>query len=200
MTAPERSPERDDAIAALLPNVPFDGWTYRALRTGLGPAGAEDAELLFPGGAIDMIEAYCDLADRKMAEGAAGLGLETMRLSERVRAVLALRFRQNRVHKEAVRRALGILALPRNARRAAASTARTVDAIWQLVGDRTANFSWYTKRVTLASIYTATVLFWITDQSEEDEATMRFLDRRLGELGRITQLSRRAGGLIRRPA
>jgi len=33
---PERSPERDAAIAAMLPNVPFDGWTFRALRTGLG--------------------------------------------------------------------------------------------------------------------------------------------------------------------
>jgi len=201
MQTPEQSPERDAAIEALLPNVPFDGWTYRALRTGLGTAGrAADAELLFPGGAVDMIEAYCDLADRKMGEGAAGLGLDTMRLSERVRAVLALRLRQNRAHKEAVRRALGILALPRNARRAAASTARTVDAIWRLVGDRAVNFSWYTKRVTLASIYTATVLFWIADQSEEDEATMDFLDRRLGDLGRITRLRRRAGALIRPPA
>ena len=32
---PERSPERDAALEAMLPNVPFDGWTYRALRTGL---------------------------------------------------------------------------------------------------------------------------------------------------------------------
>ena len=28
--APERSPERDAAIAAMLPHVPFDGWTIRA--------------------------------------------------------------------------------------------------------------------------------------------------------------------------
>ena len=65
---PERSPERDAAIDALLPNVPFDGWTYLALRRGLASIGVapEEAELLFPGGAADMIEAFCDLADRRM--------------------------------------------------------------------------------------------------------------------------------------
>jgi ubiquinone biosynthesis protein COQ9 len=190
---PERSPERDAAIEALLPNVPFDGWTMRALRGGLSAIGQPeaDAELLFPGGAADMVEAFCDLADRRMEEGAAGLDLPAMRFAERVRAVLALRLRQNRVHKEAVRRAVGLLALPRHAGLAARCTGRTVDAIWHTAGDRAADFSWYTKRAILASIYTATVLFWVRDQSEDDAATLAFLDRRLAELGRITRLRRR---------
>jgi len=199
---PERSPERDAAIDALLPNVPFDGWTIRALRAGLRAIGQSeaDAELLFPGGAADMVEAYCDLADRRMAEAAAGLDHAAMRLPERVRAVLALRLRRNRGHKEAVRRAVGLFALPRHAGLAARCTARTVDAVWHAVGDRTADFSWYTKRAILASIYTATVLFWIRDQSEDDAATLAFLDRRLAELGRITRLRRRVAGRFRRRA
>ena len=64
---PERSAERDTAIEALLPNVPFDGWTMAALRGAAGP----DADLLFPGGVLDMVEAYCDLGDRWMEQGAA---------------------------------------------------------------------------------------------------------------------------------
>ena len=39
MTPPERSAERDAAIAAMLPHVPFDGWTRRALRMGLTDIG-----------------------------------------------------------------------------------------------------------------------------------------------------------------
>lgn len=199
---PERSPERDAAVDALLPNVPFDGWTLRALRAGLRAIGQSeaDAELLFPGGAPDMVEAYSDLADRRMEEAAAGLDLAAMRLPERVRAVLALRLRQNRGHKEAVRRALGLLALPRHAGLAARCTARTIHAIWHAVGDRATDFSWYTKRAILASIYTATVLFWIRDQSDDDAATLAFLDRRLAELGRITRLRRRVAGRFRRRA
>ena len=97
----------------MLPHVPFDGWTRRALRAGLADIGMapEDAEQLFPGGAADMIEAFCDWADRRMEEGAAALD-PALRLHQRVRAVIALRLEQNRPHKEAIRRALALLALP----------------------------------------------------------------------------------------
>ena len=79
--APERSPERDAAIAAMLPHVPFDGWTIRALRMGLADIGvaADEAELLFPDGAPDMIEAYCDWADRGMEAEAATLDFAARR-------------------------------------------------------------------------------------------------------------------------
>jgi ubiquinone biosynthesis protein COQ9 len=193
MRAPERSPERDAAIDALLPNVPFDGWTMRALRQALAASGQEpeDAPLLFPGGAADMIEAYCDLADRRMEGEAARLDMALLRVPARVRAVIALRLRQNRPHKEAVRRALGVLALPGNGRVGFACTARTVDAIWHAAGDRSADFSWYTKRATLAAVYSATLLFWVRDTSEEDAATLAFLDRRLDGVGRIGRVRRR---------
>jgi ubiquinone biosynthesis protein COQ9 len=197
---PERSPERDAAIGALLPNVPFDGWTYKALRMGLRSAGLaeEDAELLFPGGAADMIEAYCDLADRRMEEEAATLGLSEMRLTQRVRALIALRLRHKRPHREAIRRALSVLALPQHAGLTAACTARTVDAIWHAAGDTAADFSWYTKRAILAGVYSSTLLFWLTDDSEEDEATLAFLDRRLADVGRIGKLRGRLESLVRR--
>src|SRR3984957_20662295 len=106
--APKKNPERDAAIAAMLPHVPFDGWTFRALRMGLAAIGVptDEAELLFPGGAADMIEAFCDWADRGMETEAATLDLAARRVHERVRAVIALRLEQNRPHKEAIRRAL----------------------------------------------------------------------------------------------
>ncbi|MBV9736269.1 MAG: COQ9 family protein [Acidisphaera sp.] len=190
---PERSEERDAALTALLARVPAQGWTFSALRAALRDIGAEPegAELLFPGGAADMIEAFCDLADRRMAAEAAGLDLGARRLPARVRALIALRLAQHRAHREAVRRALGILALPRHAGLAATCTARTVDAIWHAAGDRSADFSWYTKRATLAGIYTATVLFWLRDAAEDDTRTLGFLDRRLADIGRIGALRRR---------
>lgn len=202
MQPPERSPERDAAIDALLPNVAFDGWTSRALRTGLIAAGRDpdDAALLFPGGAADMIEAYFDLADRRMEAGAAAIDRAEMRLPARVRAVIALRLRQNQPHKEAVRRAMGVLALPGNARTGLAISARTVDAIWHAAGDRAADFSWYTKRATLAGVYGATLLFWLRDASEADADTLAFLDRRLagvGRIGRVRRLMGEAAGRLR---
>ena len=191
--SPERSPERDAAIAAMLPHVPFDGWTLHTLRRALADIDVppDEAELLFPGGTADMIEAFCDVADRRM-EAAATLDHASMRLHERVRAVIALRLAQNRPNKEAVRRAVALLALPSHARLAAACTARTVDAIWHASGDRSTDFSWYTKRAILGVVYGTTLLYWLRDNSEDDAATLAFLDRRLSGVGHIGSLRRRA--------
>jgi len=191
---PERSPERDAAILALLPNVPLDGWTIAGLRAAAGP----DADLLFPGGVRDMIETYVDLGDRQMVEGAAALDLLGRRLPTRVREVIALRFRQQRDNREAIRRALSILALPGNAGRAVAATARTVDSVWYAAGDTSADLSWYTKRAILAGVYGATLLYWLQDYSMDDEDTLAFLDRRLAGVGRITQFRRRTDAFVQR--
>jgi ubiquinone biosynthesis protein COQ9 len=198
ITTPERSAERDAALDSMLPNVPFDGWTMRALRRGLTAAGGAegDAEMLFPGGVPDMLDAFCDLADRRMQEAVPAFG--TMGLSSRVRTVIALRLQQNRPHKEAIRRALAIMGLPRNAGLAARCTARTVDAIWHAAGDTSADFSWYTKRAILTVIYSATLLFWLRDSTEDDAATLAFVDRRFAALGRFGRLRKRAGSLIGR--
>lgn len=197
---PERSPDRDDAIAAVLAYVPEAGWTRGALRSAMHDLGhpPEDADLLFPAGPADLVEAFVDWTDRRMEHEATSLDLARRRLPERVRALIVLRLAQHGEHKEAVRRAMAIMALPRHARMAARTLARTVDAIWYAAGDQAADFSWYTKRATLAGVYTATLLFWLADDSDDAAATLAFLDRRLAGVARIGKLRRRAAACARR--
>ena len=188
--APERSQDRDEALALALPHVGVLGWGWPALRAGLRAAGrAEmDAELLFPGAAADMVETFIDLADRDMAAIAAAPGFAERRTTARVKTLLLGRLAAMAPHREAVRRAVALLACPGHARIAVASLARTVDEIWHLAGDASADFSWYTKRAILAGVYSATLLFWLRDSSEDGAATADFLDRRLAGVGRIGKL------------
>ena len=186
MSAPERSPERDAALDALVAANPFPGWTAAGLRTAAGP----DADLLFPGGPVDMVEAWCDLADRRLAVPLDG------RLPDRVRALIAGRLSADAPHREAIRRAVGVLSA--NPVASARILARTVDALWHAAGDRSADWSWYTKRAILAGVYGSTRLFWLRDDSEGAAATLAFLDRRLAGVGRIGRLRRRAEGTIGR--
>ncbi len=180
MIYPERSAARDAALAALTATVPFPGWTLAALRAAAGP----DADLLFPGGPVDMVETWVDAADRDMA----AVTFDQKRLPDRVRAAIVYRLELQRPHKEAVRRGLAVLAAHPAA--AAAVTARTVDAIWHAAGDQSADFSWYTKRAILAGVYGSTLLYWLNGDEEAD--TLAFLDRRLAGVGRIGKW-RRAG-------
>jgi len=179
--------ERDAVVDALLPQVPFDGWTSKALRQAFLAAGLnpDDAPLMFPGGTGDMIAAFCALADERMAAAAESADLAAYRVPARVKAILALRFEQNRGNKEAIGRAVAWLSLPTNASLGVKITAATVDAVWHAAGDTSADFSWYTKRGILAGVYASTLLFWLRDHSDEDAATLSFLDRRLADVGKI---------------
>jgi ubiquinone biosynthesis protein COQ9 len=178
------------AIAGAVPFVPALGWSAAALRAG----AAETADLLFPGGAAEMVETYIAFADQRMVEMARPV-IDAQRLSQRVRTLIATRLEQAEPEKIAVRRALSVLALPGNGRVAARSLARTVDTIWHAAGDTSADFSWYTKRAILGSVYSTTLLFWLNEQTDR-EAALAFLDRRLAGVARLGKLR----GKLRRKA
>jgi ubiquinone biosynthesis protein COQ9 len=185
----ERSEARDAALLATIPLVAEFGWSPRALRRAAGP----DADLLFPGGAAEMVEAHSDLGDRRMEQAALeDPGTET-RVSARVRRLILLRLEQAEGERDAIRRALSVMSLPGSRMAGVRSLARTVDAIWHAAGDQSADMSWYSKRAILAGVYSATLLFWLRDASG-GSATEAFLDRRLAEVarfGRTTGVARR---------
>ena len=51
-------------------------------------------------------------------------------------------------------------------------------------------FSFYTKRGTLAAVYSATMLAWLADNSLDLDKTVGFLDRRLADVARIPRLTK----------
>jgi len=193
----ERSDIRDLAVRAMLPVAAEEGWTWTTIRTGLRVVGEDPAlaESHFPRGPVGAIEAWIDLANRDMEEAAAAEEMERLRTPARIRRVVELRLLAVAPQKPALKRALAVLALPWNAAAALRATARTVDAMWYAAGDTSADFSWYTRRATLAGVYLATVAFWMRDDDPDITSAMEFLDRRLKDLGR---LQRPRGG--KRPA
>ena len=184
---------RDQILLATLPHVAFDGWSRAALKAGVADAGLgiDMALRAFPGGIPDLVDHSADWADRRMLEELAGLDLAAMRVRDRVAAGVKARLQVLAPYREATRRALAYLALPPNAPMAARLTWRTVDAIWYAAGDEAADFNFYTKRGLLLPVYMATVLYWLSDQSEDFAATWAFLDRRIAEVMKIPAFTAR---------
>jgi ubiquinone biosynthesis protein COQ9 len=144
------------------------------------------------------VEAWVDLQDRRMEAAVAAADTSGLRLPQRVRLAIELRLAAARPHREAVRRAVAVLALPGRGRVAARTLARTIDAIWHAAGDKSADFAWYTKRAILGAIYTATLAFWLRDAGEDDSATLAFLDRRLADHARFHKAQRRCSERLSR--
>ncbi len=194
---------RERVVEAALPHIAFDGWTMAALRAGAGAAGLDESEaaVLFPRGPMEAIEVHMALADRRMIEEVSALDPAPAGAAATVRAAVRTRLEQNAPHREAIRRAAARLSLPHNAPLALRSLYRTVDAIWLLADDRSTDFSYYTKRATLAGIYAAVLQVWLNDRSEGLEATWAFLDRRLEDVARIARARarlQRCGGRLPR--
>ena len=87
--------------------------------------------------------------------------------------------------REAVRRALAILAMPQNLPLALRISWRSADLMWRLAGDTSTDFNHYTKRMTLGTVYCSTLINWLDDQSEGWTDTAAFLDRRIDDVMRF---------------
>jgi ubiquinone biosynthesis protein COQ9 len=193
---------RDKLCAAALAHVPFDGWTGRALRAGAADLGLDPALAAnaFPGGPAELLAAFSTEIDRAMLVALEARDLKSLKHRERIATGVRTRLELLAPHREAVRRGLSFLALPKHAALGAKCLYRSVDAIWHAAGDTSTDYNFYTKRMLLAGVYSATLLFWLNDESEGFAATWAFLDRRIGEVVRIGGgLGRALGGLLDLP-
>jgi ubiquinone biosynthesis protein COQ9 len=176
-------------LEATLPHVPFDGWSQPALNAGARDAGHDETMVVrvFPGGPIDAIVFWSRDADRRMLADLAALDLASMKVRARIATAVRLRLQAVVQHREALRRALGVLALPHNAPRGGELTWRTVDAIWWAAGDTATDWNFYSKRALLTGVYGTTLLRFLDDRSEGCAETWAFLDRRIADVMRVPQ-------------
>jgi len=194
----------DELRLALAPEIAamaaFDGWSDTALEQAAALAGVPlaVARLAFPGGAMDMIATWIASIDAQMEAAFADGALGSMKIRDRIRALVLFRIDAVAGRKEALRRALAIMAQPGNVPRALRTAWNSADAMWRLAGDTATDYNHYTKRTLLAGIYSATLAVFIGDESEHQAETRAFLDRRIEDVMRFektkAQLLRRREG------
>ena len=177
---------QDAVIEAALAHVPFDGWSDATLKAALADSGVDAAlaGALFPRGPLDLALAYHRRGDARMVAALAAMEMQGMRFRDRVAAAVMARLDLVE-DKELVRRGSAFFALPQNAAEGAKAIWGTADAIWTALGDQSEDANWYSKRATLSAIYSATVLFWLGDDSEDHAETRAFLDRRIDNLMQV---------------
>ncbi|SFL69025.1 COQ9 family protein [Shimia aestuarii] len=196
-------------------HVPFDGWSRETFDAAVMDTGIDPvvAKALFPRGAVDLAVAFHKKGDAQMVAKLAAEDLSDMKIREKI--THAVRTRLEICHdKEVVRRGTALFSLPQYAPTGAELIWGSCDAIWTAIGDTSEDVNWYTKRATLSGVYSATVLYWLGDDSEGHEATWAFLDRRIenvmqfekfkakvrkGPLGKLMAAPLEALGRIRAP-
>ncbi len=191
----DRQAQKDALLVAALEHVAFDGWGRQALA-----AAARDLELepvtarrLFPRGGESLLDAFDDWADRQMLARLDNLDVAKMRQRDRIAAAVRARLEALAPYREATRRAIAARTLPAVAMGGFQNLWRTVDRMWLAAGDtKDDGANVYTKRLSLAGVYTTTLLYWLEDTSLDQEDTWAFLDRRIDGVMRLQDIRRRA--------
>ena len=190
----------DEIRTALAPliaaNAAFDGWSEAAIETAAAAKAIDSdvARLAFPGGAVEMIAAWFEAIDRAMIAAVPDERLAKMKIRERISAQVEARLDALAPNREALRRALAILARPQHALRAAKLGWHAADLMWRRAGDTATDYNHYTKRAILGGVYSATIAVFLDDESEGHADTRAFLSRRIDG---ILRFEKAKAGLIR---
>jgi len=180
---------KDQLLDAALVHVAFDGWSETTFKAAIADAEVDRAlaRSVCPRGAVDLAIAFHKRGDAEMVARIKASDMSEMRFRDKIAA--AVRHRIEAIDdKEAVRRGSTLFALPHLAGDGAKLIWGTVDLIWETLGDTSEDVNWYTKRGTLAGVYGSTVLFWLGDDSLENQATWEFLDRRIDNVMQIEKV------------
>lgn len=190
MNPPINSPlaaVRRQLALAIGENAAFDGWTAAAVESAALSEGVEPgvAKLAAPADAVGLIDLYGQGVDLELEQALPPEQLALMKVRDRIRTLLWQRLRIQEPAKEAIRRALAILAMPQNLPAAARLSWRSADVMWRLAGDTATDYNHYSKRAILSAVYGSTLLAWLDDDSEGSAETAAFLDRRIDEVMRF---------------
>jgi len=179
-------------VAAMLPHVPFDGWSDTARTAAAADLGidADIAALAVPDTAT-MLATWGALANDRMGEVMAGS--HNMKIRDRIRLALTTRLEQG--DREVTRRALNLLAQPQHAALSARLLWNAADAMWRAAGDTATDYNHYTKRAILSAIYSATLLHWTQDDSPDFADTRAFIERRIDGVMRFEKAKAKFTGI-----
>lgn len=188
------NPIENNILTAAMTRVPELGFSLEALKAGAIDTGhLEITHNLFPAGAFDLIR-YHLVRERNNLQKIKGELEQIEGIGHKVRRLCLERLRANEPYIHQWEDALSVMALPHNIPGSLSELHNLSDEMWHLVDDQSADMAWYTKRMSLSTVYASTDLFMTQDESEGYEKTWDFLDRRLGEvhtvgstIGEVTQ-------------
>ena len=181
MAKPSDQDLKGAVLEAALGHAASDGFSDAVLARSAKEAGvgAEMLLHLFPDGPAGLVECFSQTCDAEMEQRLAKQNLSEMKIRARIAAAVLARLAAIKPHKEAARRASAFLMLPMNAALGVRLLYKTVDAMWRAAGDTSTDFNFYTKRAILGGVYSATLLRWFNDTSEDESETRAFLDARI---------------------
>ncbi|XP_069359143.1 glomulin-like isoform X2 [Maniola hyperantus] len=171
-------------LAKALDFVAKSSWSVESLAQGAEAAGYPGVSHgLFPNGGGDLVHYFNITCNEKLVEEMKSWPKEELKESkvpaQQIENAIMTRLLMIEPFKSTWPKAMAIQTLPNNVPNCLATLLSLVDDICYHTGDRSVDFNWYIRRVGLAGIYKASELFYLTDSSQNSNATRSFVKSRI---------------------
>ena len=187
---------KQEKLANLFINeVPKFGWSRETLLQCAKKQRISTSALakLFPSFEYDVLKFIIAQNNIQVEKNYNSFNNSRLKTRDKIKTIMELKIENNSHLKKALPEMLKFLLRPGNILMSIKMLHENSDFIWSLSGDKSNDFSYYSKRGLLSMIYLATLIYWLNDKSEKDIATKNFISKSVDGIvdgvSRLKQLS-----------
>ncbi len=176
-------------------NVPKFGWSRETLLQCAKKQRISTSVLakLFPSFEYDVLKFLIAQNNTQVEKNYNSFNHSRLKTRDKIKTILELKFDSNEYLKKALPEMLKFLLRPGNLLMSIKMLHENSDFIWNLAGDKSNDFSFYSKRGLLSMVYLATLIYWLNDKSTKGIGTKNFISKSVDGIvdgvSRLKQLS-----------
>lgn len=187
---------KQEKLAKLfIQEVPKFGWSRETLLQCAKKQRVSTSVLakLFPSFEYDVLKFIIAQNNIQVEKNYNSFNNSRLKTRDKIKTILELKFDSNEYLKKSLPEMLKFLLRPGNLLMSIKMLHENSDFIWNLAGDKSNDFSFYSKRGLLSMVYLATLIYWLNDKSTKGIGTKNFISKSVDGIvdgvSRLKQLS-----------
>ena len=166
-----------------------NGWTKNLLKKLINnKTKSYDLGYLFPNGYSDLLSLALNEINKSLENKISKINIINFSISKRMKKILQTRLEILDADKIFYRKTFNHLLLPNKSKLMKRNLYKSVDKMWYLAGDNSTDFSFYTKRLILAAIYTNALFVFFNKDIKEASIN---IDKNLEKISKIPKIKER---------
>ena len=188
-------PKQDKLAKLFIQEVPKFGWSRETLLQCAKKQRISTSVLakLFPSFEYDVLKFIIAQNNIQVEKNYNSFNNSRLKTRDKIKTILELKFDSNEYLKKSLPEMLKFLLRPGNLLMSIKMLHENSDFIWNLAGDKSNDFSFYSKRGLLSMVYLATLIYWLNDKSTKGIGTKNFISKSVDGIvdgvSRLKQLS-----------
>ena len=187
--------KQEKIVNQFIKDVPKFGWSRDTLLGSAKKLKISTSILAkeFPNFEADILKFIISKNNKSVEKSYKSFNHERLRMRDRIKTILELKFENNQYLKDSLPEMLKSLLRPGNIISSLKLLNQNSDFIWNLAGDNSNDFSYYSKRGLLSIVYLSTLIYWLNDSSDKMMGTKSFISRAVDNvvdgMSKLKQLS-----------